>query len=195
MRVISASSRDLSAAIAEGRLREDLYYRLGVVPLSMPPLAERREDIPHLARHFVDLVARRTGLGKVKLGEEVLSAMQGYRWPGNVRQMLNTIENMLIMAPADRSEPLGLDLLPAEIQNISPAAGNSDIDALLALPLRNARKAFEKSYMTAQLQRFDGNVSQMAGFVGMERSALHRKLRSLDVTHGGKASANEDGKT
>ena len=195
VRVISASSRDLSAAIAEGRLREDLYYRLGVVPLSMPPLAERREDIPHLARHFVDLVARRTGLGKVKLGDEVLSAMQGYRWPGNVRQMLNTIENMLIMAPADRSEPLGLDLLPAEIQNISPAAGNSDIDALLALPLRNAREAFEKSYMTAQLQRFDGNVSQMAGFVGMERSALHRKLRLLNVTHGGKPPANEDGKT
>ncbi|MCH2553712.1 MAG: sigma-54-dependent Fis family transcriptional regulator, partial [SAR116 cluster bacterium] len=139
--------------------------------------------------------ARRTGLGKVKLGDEVLSAMQGYRWPGNVRQMLNPIENMLIMAPADRSEPLGLDLLPAEIQNISPAAGNSDIDALLALPLRNAREAFEKSYMTAQLQRFDGNVSQMAGFVGMERSALHRKLRSLDVTHGGRTRANEDGKT
>ena len=195
VRVISASSRDLSAAIVQGRLREDLYYRLGVVPLSMPPLAERREDIPHLARHFVELVARRTGLGKVKLGDEVLSAMQGYRWPGNVRQMLNTIENMLIMAPVDRSEPLGLDLLPAEIQNISPAAGNSDIDALLALPLRNAREAFEKSYMTAQLQRFDGNVSQMAGFVGMERSALHRKLRSLDVTHGGKTPANEDGKT
>ena len=195
VRVISASSRDLSAAIAEGRLREDLYYRLGVVPLSMPPLAERREDIPHLARHFVDLLARRTGLGKVKLGDEVLSAMQGYRWPGNVRQMLNTIENMLIMAPVDRSEPLGLELLPAEIQNISPAAGNSDIDALLALPLRNAREAFEKSYMTAQLQRFDGNVSQMAGFVGMERSALHRKLRSLDVTNGGKTPANEDGKT
>jgi two-component system nitrogen regulation response regulator NtrX len=99
------------------------------------------------------------------------------------------------MAPADRSEPLGLDLLPVEIQNISPAAGSSDIGALLALPLRDAREAFEKSYMTAQLQRFDGNVSQMAGFVGMERSALHRKLRSLEVTHSGKTSANEDGKT
>ena len=120
--------------------------------------------------------------------------MQGYRWPGNVRQMLNTIENMLIMAPSDRSVPLGLDLLPAEIQNISPANSNSDIDALLALPLRDAREAFEKSYMTAQLQRFDGNVSQMAGFVGMERSALHRKLRSLDVTQPDKSSSDGDGK-
>ena len=194
VRVISASSRDLATEISEGRLREDLYYRLGVVPLSMPPLADRREDIPPLARHFVEAVARRTGLGKVKLGDEVLAAMQGYRWPGNVRQMLNTIENMLIMAPSDRSVPLGLDLLPAEIQNISPANSNSDIDALLALPLRDAREAFEKSYMTAQLQRFDGNVSQMAGFVGMERSALHRKLRSLDVTQPDKSSSDGDGK-
>jgi len=193
VRVISASSRDLAGEIGSGRLREDLYYRLGVVPLTMPALADRREDIPHLARHFVDLVARRTGLARIKLGDEVFAAMQGYQWPGNVRQMLNTIENMVIMAPADRSQPLGLELLPAEIQNISPAGGNSDIDALLALPLREAREAFETSYMAAQLQRFDGNVSQMAGFVGMERSALHRKLRSLGVSHQQKATSDGDG--
>ena len=108
VRVISASSRDLATEIAEGRLREDLYYRLGVVPLSMPALAERREDIPHLARHFVDIVARRTGLERVKFGDEVLAAMQGYHWPGNVREMLNTVENMIIMAPSDRSVRLGL---------------------------------------------------------------------------------------
>ena len=195
VRVISASSRDLAEEIRAGRLREDLYYRLGVVPLTMPPLADRRDDIPHLARHFVDMVARRTGLSRVKLGDEVLAAMQGYHWPGNVRQMLNTIENMVIMAPPDRSQPLGLDLLPAEIQNISPVSGNSDIDALLALPLREAREAFETSYMAAQLQRFDGNVSQMAGFVGMERSALHRKLRSLGVGHQQKTTSDGDGTT
>ncbi|MGC6519439.1 MAG: sigma-54-dependent transcriptional regulator [Candidatus Puniceispirillaceae bacterium] len=195
VRVISASSRDLAEEIRNGCLREDLYYRLGVVPLSMPPLADRREDIPHLARHFVDLVVRRTGLARVKLGDEVLAAMQGYHWPGNVRQMLNTIENMVIMAPADRSRPIGLDLLPAEIQNISPAGGNSDIDALLALPLRDAREAFETSYMAAQLQRFDGNVSQMAKFVGMERSALHRKLRSLGVSHQQAPTSDGDGTT
>ena len=173
VRVISAQAA-ISLRKSGLAVREDLYYRLGVVPLTMPPLADRREDIPHLARHFVDLVARRTGLPRVKLGDEVLAAMQGYHWLGNVRQMLNTIENMVIMAPTDRSQPLGLDLLPAEIQNISPAAGNSDIDALLALRCFAGGRP-ETSYMAAQLQRFDGNVSQMAGFVGMERSALHRQ--------------------
>ena len=195
VRVISASSRDLATEIAEGRLREDLYYRLGVVPLSMPALAERREDIPHLARHFVDIVARRTGLERVKFGDEVLAAMQGYHWPGNVREMLNTVENMIIMAPSDRSVPLGLESLPPQIQNISPASGNSDIDALLALPLRDAREAFEKEYMAAQMSRFDGNVSRMAGFVGMERSALHRKLRSLGVTSDRKTVSDEGEET
>ncbi len=140
VRVISASSKDLASEIAAGNVREDLYYRLGVVPLTMPQLSERREDIPHLARYFVDVVSRRTGLGKIKLSDEVLAAMQGYHWPGNVRQMLNTIENMLIMAPADRSKPVGLEGLPAEIQNISPAMDVSGMEALMALPLRDPGK-------------------------------------------------------
>jgi two-component system nitrogen regulation response regulator NtrX len=181
VRVISASSKDLASEIAAGNVREDLYYRLGVVPLSMPALSERREDIPHLARHFVDMISRRTGLGRIKLSDEVLAAMQGYFWPGNVRQMLNTIENMLIMAPPDRDQPIGLDGLPAEIQNVSPGQDVSGMEALMALPLRESREAFETQYMRVQLARFDGNVSRMAGFVGMERSALHRKLKSLDV--------------
>jgi two-component system nitrogen regulation response regulator NtrX len=193
VRVISASSRDLAAEIAAGHLRDDLYYRLGVVPLTMPALADRREDIPPLARHCVDIVSRRTGLARIKFSDEVLAAMQGYHWPGNIRQMLNTIENMIIMAPQDRSEPLGLDALPPQIQNISPAGGNSDMEALIALPLREAREAFETQYMDAQLRRFDGNVSRMAGFVGMERSALHRKLRSLGVSTDRKASSEEGG--
>jgi two-component system nitrogen regulation response regulator NtrX len=182
--------------VSSGALREDLYYRLGVVPLNMPALAERPEDIPHLAKYFVDEVARRTGLLRIKLSDEVLAAMQGYHWPGNVRQMLNTIENMLIMAPPDRSIPVGLDALPAEIQNISHDDSNSGIQAVMALPLREARETFEKNYMTVQLRRFDGNVSRMAGFVGMERSALHRKLRSLDVvldTALSTAGRDEDG--
>ena len=186
VRVISASSKDLASEIAAGNVREDLYYRLGVVPLTMPQLSERREDIPHLARYFVDVVSRRTGLGKIKLSDEVLAAMQGYHWPGNVRQMLNTIENMLIMAPAERSKPVGLEGLPAEIQNISPVMDLSGMEALMALPLRESREAFERQYMAVQLVRFDGNVSRMAGFVGMERSALHRKLKSLEVAVDGK---------
>lgn len=181
VRVISASSKDLASEIAAGNVREDLYYRLGVVPLSMPALSERREDIPHLARHFVAMISRRTGLGRIKLSDEVLAAMQGYFWPGNVRQMLNTIENMLIMAPPDRDQPVGLEGLPAEIQNVSPGQDVSGMEALMALPLRESREAFETQYMRVQLARFDGNVSRMAGFVGMERSALHRKLKSLDV--------------
>ena len=195
VRVISASSKDLASEIAAGNVREDLYYRLGVVPLTMPQLSERREDIPHLARYFVDVVSRRTGLGKIKLSDEVLAAMQGYHWPGNVRQMLNTIENMLIMAPADRSKPVGLEGLPAEIQNISPAMDESGMEALMALPLRESREAFERQYMSVQLARFDGNVARMAGFVGMERSALHRKLKSLEVAVDGKeADANRSDK-
>ena len=191
VRVISASSRDLAAEITAGTLRDDLYYRLGVVPLTMPALAERREDIPHLARHFVDVVSRRTDLAKIRFSDEVLAAMQGYHWPGNVREMLNTIENMIIMAPTDRSVPLGLESLPPQIRNISPGDGNSDMEALVALPLRDAREAFEKHYMAAQLDRFAGNVSRMAGFVGMERSALHRKLRSLGVSSDRKAASDE----
>ena len=154
------------------------------MPLSMPALSERREDIPHLARHFVDMISRRTGLGRIKLSDEVLAAMQGYFWPGNVRQMLNTIENMLIMAPPNRDQPVGPEGLPAEIQNVSPGQDVSGMEALMALPLRESREAFETQYMRVQLARFDGNVSRMAGFVGMERSALHRKLKSLDVVMG-----------
>ena len=181
VRVISASSRDLTAKIRNGALREDLYYRLGVVPLIMPSLASRRDDIPRLAKHFAKTVSRRLGMPVLKFSDEVLAAMQGYEWPGNVRQLLNTVENMLIMMPADDDSPVGLCALPAEIQNISQAGINSDMEGFWALPLRGAREEFERAYMAAQLKRFGGNVSRMAVFVGMERSALHRKLKSLGV--------------
>jgi two-component system nitrogen regulation response regulator NtrX len=181
VRVISASSRDLAAEITAKTLREDLYYRLGVVPLSIPPLIDRREDIPLLAKHFVKVVARRLGLKKIKLSDEVLAAMQGYDWPGNVRQMHNTIENMLIMAPQDRDEPVGLSSLPNEIQNISRDNANSDMERLWSQPLRGAREEFEREYLTVQLHRFGGNISRMAVFVGMERSALHRKLKAMNI--------------
>lgn len=181
VRVISASSRDLVAEINAKTLREDLYYRLGVVPLAMPPLAERREDIPLLAKHFVKLASRRLGIAKIKLSDEVLAAMQGYDWPGNVRQMHNAIENMLIMAPQNRDEPVGLSALPNEIQNISRNETNSDMERLWSQPLRGAREEFEREYLAVQLRRFAGNISRMAVFVGMERSALHRKLKSLNI--------------
>ena len=181
VRVISASSRDLVAEIQAGRLREDLYYRLGVVSLNVAPLAERREDIPLMAKHFVKKIADRLGVPPIKLSDEVLAAMQGYEWPGNVRQIHNTIESMLILAPPDRREPVGLSLLPADIQNIPRGSSRSGLDEMFSLPLRNAREDFERVYLATQLRRFDGNISRMANFVGMERSALHRKLKALNI--------------
>ena len=181
VRVISASSRDLVSEIQAGRLREDLYYRLGVVSLNIAPLAERREDIPLMAKHFVKKIADRLGVPPIKLSDEVLAAMQGYEWPGNVRQIHNTIESMLILAPPDRREPVGLCLLPADIQNIPRGSARSGLDEMFSLPLRNAREDFERVYLATQLRRFDGNISRMANFVGMERSALHRKLKALNI--------------
>ena len=181
VRVISASSRDLAAEISAGRLREDLYYRLGVVPLTMPPLAQRREDIPLLAKHFTALVAKRLGVLPFKISDEVLAAMQGYSWPGNVRQIHNVIETMLILAPNDRNEPIDLDLLPAEIHNVTGSGDETEMDTLMGMPLRGAREEFERAYLVTQLHRFDGNVSRVASFIGMERSALHRKLKALNI--------------
>ena len=181
VRVISASSRDLAAEISAGRLREDLYYRLGVVPLTMPPLVQRREDIPLLAKHFTALVAKRLGVLPFKISDEVLAAMQGYSWPGNVRQIHNVIETMLILAPNDRNEPIDLDLLPAEIHNVTRSSDETEMDTLMGLPLRGAREEFERAYLVTQLHRFDGNVSRVASFIGMERSALHRKLKALNI--------------
>ena len=181
VRVISASSRDLAAEISAGRLREDLYYRLGVVPLTMPPLAQRHEDIPLLAKHFTALVAKRLGALPFKISDEVLAAMQGYGWPGNVRQIHNVIETMLILAPNDRNEPIDLDLLPAEIHNVTGSGDETEMDTLMGLPLRGAREEFERAYLVTQLHRFDGNVSRVASFIGMERSALHRKLKALNI--------------
>ena len=181
VRVISASRRDLAAEMSAGRLREDLYYRLGVVPLTMPPLAQRREDIPLLAKHFTALVAKRLGVLPFKISDEVLAAMQGYSWPGNVRQIHNVIETMLILAPNDRNEPIDLDLLPAEIHNVTRSSDETEMDTLMGLPLRGAREEFERAYLVTQLHRFDGNVSRVASFIGMERSALHRKLKALNI--------------
>jgi len=182
VRVISASSKDLPTEIREGRLREDLYYRLGVVPLTIPPLANRREDIPLLAKYFAKRLAQNLGVRPIQFSDEVFAALQSYDWPGNVRQIQNVVENMLIMAPAERDLPAGLDLLPAEIQNLSRKATGAGLDSFMALPLRGARELFEKQYLETQLSRFDGNISRMAVFIGMERSALHRKMKALDIS-------------
>lgn len=182
VRVIASTNRDLSELIGEGRFREDLYYRLNVVPLKVPSLRERREDIPHLSSYFMSRTSDNSGLPVREISEDAMAMLQTYDWPGNVRQLRNMIDWLLIMAPGSASEPITADMLPSEITSKSSAmlsgASNSDI---LALPLRQAREKFEKQYLEAQINRFSGNISRTASFVGMERSALHRKLRLLGI--------------
>jgi two-component system, NtrC family, nitrogen regulation response regulator NtrX len=182
VRVIASSNRDLSAEIAAGRFREDLYYRLSVVPIRVPPLRDRREDIPLLARHFMARCATAAGLAPRDFGEDAMAAMQAYEWPGNVRQLRNTVERLLIMAPGEPREPIRADMLPPEIGAIAPAVVKWEKGSeIMSLPLRDARDVFEREYLIAQVTRFGGNISRTAAFVGMERSALHRKLKSLGV--------------
>ena len=185
VRVIAATNRDLPHEIAAGRFREDLYYRLAVVPLHVPRLKERVEDIPALARHFMARSAEAARLSPRELGEDALAALQAYDWPGNVRQLRNVIDWTLIMTPGEAKEPIRADMLPSEIGSDAPAVVKWDRGGeLMALPLRDAREMFEREYLLAQITRFGGNISRTAAFVGMERSALHRKLKSLGLFNG-----------
>jgi two-component system, NtrC family, nitrogen regulation response regulator NtrX len=182
VRVLATSNRDLKAEIASGRFREDLYYRLAVVPLTVPGLKDRREDVPALAQHFMTRSAETSGMAARDLSADALSALQAYDWPGNVRQLRNLMDWLLIMAPGGANEPIRADMLPPEIGANAPALLNIDPTAdIMALPLREARDLFETQYLQAQLLRFGGNISRTANFVGMERSALHRKLKQLGV--------------
>jgi two-component system nitrogen regulation response regulator NtrX len=182
VRVVATTNRDLTAEIALGRFREDLYYRLAVVPLRVPSLKERREDVPGLARYFIARSAESSGMAPRELTTDTLSALQAYDWPGNVRQLRNQMDWLLIMAPGGASDPIRADMLPPEIGSSAPALLTIDPAAdIMALPLRDARDLFETQYLHAQLLRFGGNISRTANFVGMERSALHRKLKQLGV--------------
>jgi two-component system, NtrC family, nitrogen regulation response regulator NtrX len=182
VRVVASTNRELAAEIAAGRFREDLFYRLNVVPIRVPPLRERREDIPLLARHFMARGADAARIDSREFGEDALAALQAYTWPGNVRQLRNVIDWLLIMAPGDASEPVRADMLPNEITAIAPSVVRWDKGSeIMTLPLRDAREVFEREYLLAQVTRFGGNISRTASFVGMERSALHRKLKSLGV--------------
>ena len=182
VRVVASSNRELSAEIAAGRFREDLFYRLNVVPIRVPPLRDRREDIPLLARHFMARGAAAARINARDFGEDALAALQSYTWPGNVRQLRNVVDWLLIMAPGENSEPVRADMLPNEITAIAPTVVKWDKGSeIMTLPLRDAREVFEREYLLAQVTRFGGNISRTAAFVGMERSALHRKLKSLGV--------------
>src|SRR6185312_5947927 len=185
VRVIASTNRDLALEIAAGRFREDLYYRLAVVPLPVPSLRQRIEDIPLLVRHFMTRAAETARVPPREFGQDAITALQAYEWPGNIRQLKNAIDWTLIMAPGPASEPIRADMLPAEIGSIAPAVVRWDKGGeLMTLPLRDAREMFEREYLLAQITRFGGNISRTAAFVGMERSALHRKLKSLGVFSG-----------
>ncbi len=178
VRVISSSSRDLREEISGGRFREDLFHRLNVVPLRVPGLEERREDIPDLIRDCVERIGVAQGLNRRAFAEDAIATLQVQSWPGNVRQLRNVVERILILAPGDPSQPITADLLPVDAMGQTPTGGLG-AERIIALPLREARELFEREYLEAQIMRFGGNISRTAAFIGMERSALHRKLKSL----------------
>jgi len=183
VRVLATSNRDLMTLITEGQFREDLYYRLNVVPIRVPALRERREDIPELIEYFMQHAAQMAGLPPRRLSEDGVAALQAYDWPGNVRQLRNVVDWILIMAPGETDEPVFASMLPSDIGEIAPVITRPEAaQEVMALPLREAREVFERQYLEAQILRFGGNISRTAGFVGMERSALHRKLRTLGIS-------------
>jgi two-component system nitrogen regulation response regulator NtrX len=185
VRVIASTNRDLQAAIQAGCFREDLYYRLNVVPIRVPSLRECREDIPDMARYFLERAAKAAGATPRPLGEDALIALKNYDWPGNVRQLRNVVEWLLIMAPGEAREVIRADMLPPELTAVTPAVLRWEKSSeLMTLPLREARELFEREYLAAQVARFNGNISRTSAFVGMERSALHRKLKSLGIGSG-----------
>ena len=182
VRFLSATSRNLADEIAAGRFREDLFYRLNVVPVRMPSLKERREDIPELVNHFLARFAAERRMPTPVLSDEATAALQAQDWPGNVRQLRNIIERTLIMAPGDRVQSIEVDLLPPEILDNQGTIGVSTATlTIMGSPLREARESFEREYLKIQIRRFSGNISRTASFIGMERSALHRKLKALGL--------------
>ena len=191
LRVLSSTSCDLEVEIAERRFREELFHRLNVVPVEVPTLEERREDIPELVEHFVEHFNQTQGLNMRKLSDDAATLLQTLPWPGNIRQLKNVIERILILS--DGTGPISADEIPTDKQKSAGANDGGGMSANWAtLPLREAREAFEREYLITQINRFGGNISKTANFVGMERSALHRKLKSLGVVSGNKSKSAEE---
>ncbi len=180
VRVVSATSRNLEEEIVEKRFREDLFYRLNVVPVELPPLNRRREDIPTLVEHYTARFAHDQRLNSPDISEEAMAALQACDWPGNVRQLRNVIERTIILAPKDNFERIEIETLPPEILGNS-ADMDQGVVSLMGSPLREARESFEREYLKVQIRRFSGNITKTANFIGMERSALHRKLKILGL--------------
>ncbi len=184
VRVMSATVKDLRAEIDKGNFREDLFYRLSVVPLRVPSLSERRDDIAELASYFVERIAETSGLSCRTFSPEALAVLQSMDWPGNIRQLRNIVERILILSPAELGRAISVEELPRDQTGASPQSGKGTSADLVGLSLRDAREQFEREYLSLQITRFNGNISRTAEFIGMERSALHRKLKALGVTSG-----------
>lgn len=185
VRVVSATTRDLRREIVDGRFREDLYHRLNVVPVRVPALTERHQDIPLLVAFFMDRMTSSGGLARREIDGEAMAAIQAYDWPGNVRQLRNIVERLLILAGDDVAGYIRADMLPTEFGAPSPSTlRTANGQSITSVPLREAREVFEREYLRTQINRFGGNISRTASFVGMERSALHRKLKSLGLHQG-----------
>ncbi len=184
VRIISSSSQNVAQLIEEGQFRSDLFHRLSIVPIQLPPLKERREDVPPLVDVIIEQICRMHNLRSLSVGADAVAVLQAQDWPGNARQLRNSIERLLILvkdqAPSDGV--ITAALLPSDIGEVLPTVGDTDGSAhLMSLPLREAREVFERQYLLAQIERFGGNISKTAEFVGMERSALHRKIKSLGL--------------
>ncbi len=181
VRILSSTATDLEALIGSGEFREDLFHRLAVVPIRVPGLAERREDIPLLVDAFLTQIGNQAGIKPGTIGDDSMAILQAHNWPGNIRQLRNNIERLMILARDNKDGVVTIDMLPGEIGEMLPKTPGAGDEQLMSLPLREAREMFEKGYLIAQINRFGGNISRTAEFVGMERSALHRKLKSLGV--------------
>ena len=182
VRIVSSTSRNIEADIAAGKFREDLYHRLSVVPIRVPPLAERREDVPELVDYFMTQISQITGLPKRNVGGDALAVLQSHDWPGNVRQLRNNVERLMILAGGEPDAEITAAMLPQDVGSMIPSMPNGNGgEHLMSLALREAREVFEREYLVAQISRFGGNISRTAEFVGMERSALHRKLKALGI--------------
>lgn len=182
VRVLSSTAQDLESLIKIGHFREDLFHRLAVVPVHVPPLSERREDIVELVSAFMSQISRQSGISNCRIGDDAMAVLQAHDWPGNIRQLRNNIERLMILARVEEGTVITADMLPKEVGEMLPNTGGSGGEHLMSLPLKEARVAFERDYLAAQVGRFSGNISRTAEFVGMERSALHRKLKTLGLT-------------
>jgi two-component system nitrogen regulation response regulator NtrX len=182
VRIISSTCKDIVSEIAAGRFREELFHRLNVVPVRVPALSERREDVPELIDFFMEQLSIASGLPRRAIASDAMAVLQSHEWPGNVRELRNNVERLMILTKGDPSAEVTTEMLPAEVGALVPATPTgSGGEKLMSLPLREAREIFEKEYLVAQIARFSGNISRTAEFIGMERSALHRKLKSLGV--------------